>query len=216
MNGRLQPGSFCRGSPGVGPGQTIDQFEEVPIAFAIGHGRDHVTGAGALQLGNPVSLVRIDAHDHRYRRSDQVGEPFERYIGPGRVEADRVEPLQAKPRRVPRLPPPHPPTHRPPRALLRGLDPPQQANPHLHPADVDAVLAALTPTAYPVPASDNYTIHPFKAKAIRFRSNFSVRSLFFGTRVYRLGVNTNVLTDPPPPNALRAEENSRTRQTLVT
>jgi hypothetical protein len=83
-------------------------------------------------------------------------------------------------------------------------EPEQAAEPSLALDDVKAVFADLIATAYPELSAVKYKLYTFKAKTIRFRSNISVRSLFFGKRVYRLGVNESVLTDPPPPNALRA------------
>lgn len=70
--------------------------------------------------------------------------------------------------------------------------------------EVEAVFEDLIATSYPELAGVKYKLYTFKDKTIRFRSNISIRSLFFGKRVYRLGVNRKVLSDPPPPNALRA------------
>lgn len=70
--------------------------------------------------------------------------------------------------------------------------------------EVGAILDDLIETSYPELSGIRYVLYTFKAKTIRFRSNVRIPSLFFGKRVYRIGVNRSVLSDPPPPNALRA------------
>jgi len=70
--------------------------------------------------------------------------------------------------------------------------------------EVGTILDELIESSFPELKGIRYVLYRFKSKTIRFRSNFRLPSLFFGKRVYRIGVNRSVLNDPPPPLALRA------------
>ncbi len=69
---------------------------------------------------------------------------------------------------------------------------------------VETILDELIESSFPELKGIRYVLYKFRSKTIRFRSNFRLPSLFFGKRVYRIGVNRSVLNDPPPPSALRA------------
>lgn len=71
-------------------------------------------------------------------------------------------------------------------------------------SQVETILDDLIETSFQELKGIRYVLYTFKSKTIRFRSNFRLGSLFFGKRVYRIGVNRSVLSDPPPPAALRA------------
>lgn len=98
-------------------------------------------------------------------------------------------------------------TDRETRGLMGGLDAicaPEPAPTSLSVEEVGAILDDLIETAYPELAGIDYRLYFFRHDTIRFRSNITVRSLLWGKRKYRIGVNRSVLADPPPPAALRA------------
>ncbi|MBL4848984.1 MAG: hypothetical protein JKY65_25960 [Planctomycetes bacterium] len=89
--------------------------------------------------------------------------------------------------------------------LTQAAEPPATSRaPRFELKEVRRVLDDLIRTSYPELSRIRYVLYTFKSKTIRFRSNVRIRSLFFGKRVYRIGVNRSVLADPPPPGALRA------------
>jgi hypothetical protein len=66
------------------------------------------------------------------------------------------------------------------------------------------LFEGLIALSYPELKGARYELYPFEAETIRFQSNFTAGSVLFGPRVYRLGINVAVLSDPPPPGGLRA------------